>query len=236
MKTKDLDVVYFVKESNNNPEFLYSLRSICMNMPFRRVWVFGGCPLPITPDVRVRVDQNGITKWDRVRNMFRMACENKEITDDFILFNDDFFVMKPTERIDSLYRSSLSEHIDTIETAYWHKVTPYTKKLRETEQWLKDNGHPTLSYGLHTPFIFNKEKLLNLINTYPDLRCSRTVYGNFYNIGGTQHEDIKIFSDSPNFDWSNSRFLSTDDCIVNPNNDIWREMKKRLYKKSVYER
>lgn len=236
MRTDDLDIVYFVKESTRNEELRYSVRSVCMNMPFKRIWFFGGCPPIMTPDVRIRVDQEGKTKWDRVRNMFKMACENKELTDNFILFNDDFFVMRPTNEIKPIYRSSLSEHIETIESAYWNKLTPYTKKLRETEEALKEMGCSTLSYELHTPFIFNKEKLLDIINKYPDMRCSRTVYGNLYNIGGEQHEDVKIFSDSPDFDYKTSQFLSTDDSVINANNDVWREIKAILRIKSIYEK
>ena len=42
MDTKDLDIVYFVKDTPTNEELRISLRSVAKNMPHKRVWVFGG--------------------------------------------------------------------------------------------------------------------------------------------------------------------------------------------------
>lgn len=229
MDTKDLDIVYFVKDALHNEELRYSLRSICENMEFKRVWIFGGCPLNILPDVRIRVEQIGATKWDRVRNMYKMVCENKEITDNFIMFNDDFFVMQPTDHIDALYRCSLDEHIKILEPT---KPSAYSRLLRDCRETL--TGEP-LSYELHTPFIFNKKKLLTMLDSFPEQHCTRTMYGNIYNIGGERVNDIKIFNSKPAFDYKNSQFLSTDDPVININNDIWRWIRNQFPKKCKYE-
>lgn len=235
MNTEDLDIVYFVKDGVKNEELRYSLRSVCQNMPFKRVWVFGGCPQNIVPDVRVRVDQTGKTKWDKVRNMYKMVCENKEVTDNLILFNDDFFIMKPTGHISPIYRCTLDEHIPKLERNFGNKPTPYSRLLRDCRSKLKEMGATQLSYELHTPFIFNKKKLLRMIEEYPNQHCARTFYGNVYKIGGEKTNDVKIFSIKPGFDYKNSQFLSTDDPIVNINNDIWRWLQKQFPKKCRFE-
>ena len=229
MDTKNLDVVYFIKDGVKNEEFRYSLRSICENMPFNRVWVFGGCPTNIIPDVRIRVNQEGKTKWDRVHAMFKLACENKELSDDFILFNDDFFIMKPTDRVDVYHRGLLEDHVKVLGKG------PYATMLSGIDAELKRRGLSSYSYELHIPFIFNKKKLLKLLNDNPDLRCTRTMYGNTYKIGGERKSDVKIFSAKPAFDFKNSDMLSTDDSVINVNNDAWRWLKKQFPKKSKYE-
>lgn len=235
METKGLDVVYFVKDTPTNEELRYSIRSVVQNMPYRKIWIFGGHPNMITPDIHVRAKQVGATKWDNVREMFRLACENKELTDNFILFNDDFFIMKPTTKIEPMYRSSLEEHISIIENAQWKKPTAYTKLLRSADKVLADMGKTRHSYELHVPFIFNKKKLLKLINDYPEQHCTRTFYGNLYNIGGKQHRDVKIFSDKPSFDYKESQFLSTDDSVIHVNNNAWRYIRKQFPKHVYYE-
>lgn len=233
MNTAKLDIVYFIKDTPHNEEFRYSLRSVCQNIPFNRVWVFGGCPQNIIPDVRVRVAQEGRTKWDKVRNMYKMVCENKEITDDFIMFNDDFFVMQPADKIEPVYRCELEEHIQILER---NRPTEYSKLLRTCLKRLSESGcESALSYELHTPFVFNKHQLLDLLERFPEMHCTRTMYGNLYNIGGTKMSDVKIFSTNPAFDYKNSQFLSTDDPIINVNNDVWRWLKKTLDKPSLYE-
>ena len=231
MDTKDLDIVYFVKDGVKNEELRYSLRSVDLNMPHKRVWIFGGCPLNIMPDVRVKVAQTGKTKWDKVRNMYRMVCENKEVTDNFIMFHDDFFVMQPTDHLTPLYRCTLDEHIKLLEPS---KPTPYSRLLRGCRDAIK--GDVALSYELHTPFIFNKKNLLNVLNTFPNLHALRTMYGNLYYAGQSdKHRDVKIFNIHPDFDYKNSQFLSTDDPVININNDIWRWLQKQFIKKSSFE-
>ena len=229
METKNLDVVYFIKDGVRNEEFRYSLRSICDNMPFNRVWVFGGCPTNIIPDVRIRVDQEGKTKWDKVHAMFKLACENKELSDNFILFNDDFFIMKPIEKIEPYHRGLLEDHVKVLGKG------PYATMLAGIDKELKSRKLGTYSYELHIPFIFNKKKLLKLLNDNPDLRSTRTMYGNTYKIGGERKSDVKIFSATPTFDFKNSDMLSTDDPVINVNNDAWRWLKKQFPKKSKYE-
>lgn len=230
MQTKNLDIVYFAKDGYINEELRYSLRSVCKNMQYRRVWIFGGCPNGITPDIHVWVEQTGVTKWDRVRNMFLMACNNKELTDDFILFNDDFFVMKPMDKIEPWYHSSLDDHMTVLGDG------AYKDLLKRVNSELKEMGETTLSYELHVPFIFNKDKLKRLIADSPELHCTRTLYGNIFGIGGVKHRDIKVFNSRPDFDYETSELLSTDDSVVNINNDVWRYIKKQLSGKCKYER
>lgn len=59
------DIVYFVKESDENEELRYSLRSL-KNFPHKRVWFYGGCPKGLKPDVHVYVEQNEQNKWQNV--------------------------------------------------------------------------------------------------------------------------------------------------------------------------
>lgn len=231
MQTKNLDIVYFVKDVTRNEELRYSLRSICKNMEFKRVWIFGGCPINIVPDIRVRVDQVGKTKWDKVRNMYKMVCENKEVTDNFIMFHDDFFVMKPTDHITPLYRCTLDEHIKILESK---KPTAYSKLLRGCRDAIR--GDVALSYELHTPFIFNKRWLSDVLNAFSDCHAIRTIYGNLYYAGQSERSnDPKVFDSKPTFDYKNSQFLSTDDPVININNDIWRWLQKQFPKKSRFE-
>lgn len=229
MNTEKMDVVYFVKDGIHNDELRHSIRSVCKNMPYRRIWIFGGCPKNIVPDVRVRVEQEGKTKWDKVHAMFKMAAENKEISDDFVLMNDDFFVMKPITKIDTIHRGLLEDHVKVLGTGQ------YRRMLEGIDAELKKRGKSTYSYELHTPFVYNKKKLLKLLNDNPNLRCTRTMYGNLYKIGGKRASDVKIFSSTPDFDYENTTFLSTDDPMVKPTCDTWRYIMKQFPGQCKYE-
>ena len=93
---KNIDVVYILKKNTDPQELIYSLRSL-KNFPHRKVWFVGGQPDGLYPDGRIKHEQTGVTKWERVRSSLIKITECDEITDDFYLFNDDFFVMKCME-------------------------------------------------------------------------------------------------------------------------------------------
>lgn len=213
MNTKDLDVVYFCREGINE-ELRYSLRSVEKNLDCRNVWIFGGKPVNIKPDYFVPVKQLGKTKWDKVRDMFVRACLTEDISEDFILMNDDFFIMKKTSSLEPCYRCSLYEHIVTVEEKFSRKPTNYTLELRKAVRRLKEAGLGTNSYELHIPMIMNRQKLLETMGAFPDVHATRSLYGNYAKIGGRRMDDVKIYDKNVNIDEIDvNEFLSTQDSI-----------------------
>lgn len=234
-KQAEMDVVYFVKESKKNEELRYSLRSVEQNLPHRSVWIYGGKPDDINPDHFVPVNQTGATKWDKVRTMFRSVCNNPDISDDFVLFNDDFFVINPVEEVKPYYRSSLYEHIIKLERAFGDKTTEYSKELRKCAKALEDAGiTDIMSYELHIPMVLNKKELLKTMVEYPDVHATRTLYGNRCRIGGEQRADVKITSILQEID-KDIDFLSSDDGIFENLHSIGGFIRKKFDKPSRFE-
>ena len=232
-ETKNLDVVYFVREGQNE-ELRYSLRSVEKNLPHHKVWIIGGKPADIKPDEFVRVIQNGMrSKWDNVRANLRRVGMNEDITEDFILMNDDFFINKPIIEIPPYFRSTLYEHIVRIEMKYNDTPTEYTRSLRKTCRALEAIGAPTLSYELHVPIILNRHKLLETIGAFPDERATRTLYGNYHRIGGTQMADVKVVPNTVAFD-PDATFLSTDDSTFG-DTPVGKHIKSQFPQKSRFE-
>lgn len=111
------DIVYFVKDTKVNEELRYSLRSL-KNFPHNKVWFYGGCADGLKPDYHIEVDQDQPTKWQNIFKMFKLACSNKDITKNFWLFNDDFFVMKPIDYETNYYCGDLYKRVVTLEDKY----------------------------------------------------------------------------------------------------------------------
>lgn len=209
-KANKYDIVYFVKESAKNEELRYSLRSL-VNFPHNRVYFYGGCPDGLNPDVHIRVNQDQPTKWANIFKMFKLACLNPHITDNFWLFNDDFFIMKPIKEEPNYYEGDLYKRVVTLEDTH-HGITPYSQQLRYTLQELEGMGCETKNYAVHLPMLINKtngQELCNIING-PMIRC---VYGNYFKIGGKDHRDCKI--DSVKKLYTNGEYLSTNDKSFN---------------------
>lgn len=187
------DVVYFVKNMPHNEELRYSLRSVEENLKYRKLWIYGGLPLGIRPDARVKISQTQPTKWERVRNMLYEACQNDGITEDFWLFNDDFFILTPmAENMPAQYDGTLTSKIDEIEASHNGEQTEWTSNLRRLRERLREAGKPELNYAVHKPMLINRKKMLEVLDKYPDEPMSRALYGNYWELGGVNSEDTKL--------------------------------------------
>ena len=227
-KVNKYDIVYFVKESTKNEELRYSLRSL-KNFPHGKVWFYGGCPKGLKPDIHVKVKQDRPTKWENIYKMFVMACKNPNISDNFWLFNDDFFIMKPIKEEPNYYEGDLYKRVVTLEDAH-NGITPYSQQLRYTLQELEGMGCDTKNYALHLPMLINKKngiELSNIING-PMIRC---VYGNYFNVGGKEHRDCKI--DSKIKPYIDGDYLSTNDKSFT--GIVGEQLKQRFPNKCKYE-
>lgn len=200
------DIVYFVKESPKNEELRYSLRSL-VNFPHRKVIFYGGCPDGLKPDVHIKVVQDKEDKWANVNMMLRMACSNSDITPNFWLFNDDFFVMTKIDKPTNYYRGDLYKRIVQLEDKH-NGFTPYSKLLRDCAIELENLGLETKDYSLHIPMQFNRDKAKELFNM-SDFKGFRSLYGNYTNLANKQISDCKIVS--LNKTWNGSCYLSTDE-------------------------
>lgn len=205
------DIVYVLKNSTSNEEFRYSLRSLEKNAKnYNKVITIGGMVDGITADVTINITQPGKTKYDRVNILLKEICLNPLIGDDFVLMNDDFFIMKPLDmsKIKPFYRCSMEEYLKIIVESQCPSA--YTERLAKASMALESLNLETKCYELHIPMLFNKHKLLEVFGVFTGFNGIRSLYGNYYKIGGQKSDDCKIFTTGDNF-IKNSKFLSTTD-------------------------
>ena len=203
------DIIYILKPDLDTEELKYSLRSVEKNFPHRKVWFFGTKPEGIEPDVMVSHKQTGEDKWSKIRSSMYKAIEEPELTDDFFLFNDDFFVMKPFKgKFINYVDKTLEWRIEDLRKDFlWLK--PYGRTLLKANEELKGLGiRQPMNFEVHLPMLMNKEMVARSIN-----RCSspqmRSIYGNISQVEYIQHDDVKVYDlESVPED---SDFLSTND-------------------------
>lgn len=208
-----MDVLYPLKQHENNFELRYSLRSIEANLPHDRVFVCGFKPSWLTDDViHIPSEQPRLeTKYLKSTKNLIAAMEDERLSEDFILMNDDFFVMLPLEYVPTLHRESLAQMIDFYYKK--HQSSPYTFGLRATFKALQDRGvDEPISYELHVPIVLNKKKFREILEISLSMEGfgKRTLYGNLNNIGGEYSEDVK-FTNQLRPIVPNMPFLSTDE-------------------------
>lgn len=200
------DIVYFVKESESNEELRYSLRTL-VNFPHRKVWFYGGCPKGLHPDEHVKVLQDKENKWKNVSTMLNMACSNPDITKNFWLFNDDFFIMNKVLHPVNYFSGDLYKRIVQLEDKHGG-ITEYSAELRKMCEELEALGCTTKNYAVHYPMLINREKALEVLNM-TDCPMFRCIYGNYVNLRAMYTNDCKIISTTK--EWNGNDYLSTVD-------------------------
>lgn len=193
-----MDVVYIVREGEANEELRYSLRSVAANFPHRQVVIAGYIPTWVRGVRRIPVDQSRIlTKYGKAEANWQAAMNTADVSEDFIIFNDDFFVMQPVTELKPLHRGNLDEIIAFYQTA--RGTGAYANNMANTRDLLKKLGlsEGLVSYAVHAPMQMNK--LRRKILQQAIIECGydhssvqmRTLYGNFWRVGGEQIEDVK---------------------------------------------
>lgn len=231
------DIVYFIKDAPVNEELVYSLRSVEKNLPYRRVCFCGGCPTNLRPDQLIKADQHGTSKWNNVRDMLVQVCKSDFITDDFWLFNDDFFILKPmSEDMPPQYNGELIEYVDRVERRQRHP-DDFTRRLRCAAEILIAAGKTTRNYEVHKPMLINRKKALEVLEQFPRTPAFRSIYGNCLDIGGQDKHDmkIKVLKYSNMFYVENAwEFVSTSDESFEKG-EVGEMIKRKFRERSKYE-
>jgi hypothetical protein len=188
-----LDVVYICREGDNE-ELRYSIRSVVENLPHENIWVVGGKPDWYSGN-HISVRQNG-RKYENARKNMKAIAASNEISEDFILMNDDFFVISPVTELKHYHGGPLSDRISYLRNKYG--VSQYSQMLTKTSKYLAHRGiREPLDYALHVPFMMNKKNMSEIIE---DEVSWRIAYGNMFvkdsvavDVYEGESKDVKVY-------------------------------------------
>lgn len=205
-----MDFVYMCRDGDNE-ELRYSIRSVYAHIKDPNIWVIGGRPKWYSGQHLFVPQSQG--KQQNVRKNLKALCDSDKINEDFVLMNDDFFIMQDLDSIPQMHGGFLKDKI--LKHKRFARHSSYTKLLVDTEKELIEMGiENALDYAIHVPMPMTKQNLSTTI--YPDLSV-RTMYGNIFKVGGTQVEDVKVYENGPfwakSYDYKQnaSPFLSSND-------------------------
>jgi len=193
-----MDIVYILGPGDRT-WLRWSLRSL-QNLPHDRVFVVGERPPFLSSSVHYLPVPRHPVKWRSAVANLRRACAEGDVSADFILMNDDFFITRPVPEIPTYHRGKITEVLADVRqrVKYFSK---YQQGMEESRRVLgKHFGiADPVSYSLHTPFVYNKYRLLETLDVSDQLRRrtveatdTRTMYGNMWKIGGRKVRDVKL--------------------------------------------
>lgn len=189
-----MQVVYYVRPGENNPELRYSLRSLA-NLSHDRVWLVGYKPEWVTGVEHIPASPTGSPQRNAV-DQLAMACDALT-AERFVIFNDDFYVMDPVLAIPSYHAGPLVSGPGPVRLAL--------RRLREM-------GYDSpLAWTLHIPVVVWRRKLADILATLTGRQVPewRTMYGNLSGATGERAPDVKVRSRSDRI--PSGPFLSSSD-------------------------
>lgn len=171
-------------------ELRFSLRSVERYVKnYRDIWVVGTHP-KFAKNISFLMCTDQFTNPSKsIMNKLMMVCSNEAISDPFFYIHDDHFI---THSIDPLefpnyYRGEL--------TAIRNE-TDYMQTVMNTINALQGLGMRTLDFDTHTPILFSKIKLMQVINmvdwNVAHGYCIKSLYGNATRVEPTFAPDGKF--------------------------------------------
>lgn len=234
----EVDIVIPVGWGEHNEELRYCLRSIEKNFPHRNVVIAGYKPKWVKNVKYISVATLAQNKYQRVAKNILAAANYPELSDWFVLFNDDMFVVEPMESIQMVHRGKLDPM-----AAIYDKAPLQRKSLVDTLKMLTEAGiKDPLNYEVHAPMTISKHGLLGVETIMNILKSPtsgavvqlRSLYGNLHHVAGEERHDVKI-ADNASFNYAEDfPIISTTDQSFK-HGEVGEVIRSRFTEKSRYE-
>lgn len=184
-----MDVLYLCRDGEANEEFRYSLRSL-KNLKHDRVFIVGYTPTWVKDTISIPMKQLrpvGLNRYTNTTLLIDKACRTPELSEDFILMNDDFFIMEQMDTVGLYNRGSLARQWEW----YWKQGlsrSSYARGIRATGSFLAGTMQikNPVSYDVHAPMVINKLKMIVTLDLKKRLASHipvfglRSLYGNLF--------------------------------------------------------
>lgn len=213
-----MDILYTIKNSDVCEELTYSLRSL-KNLPHDKVFIVGGCPKNINKEKIIHIPTQQLnSKYRNTTNNWRIACLDNRLSENFILMNDDFFIMSPIVDVEKELNLNFGT-VDSVIRKYYatHKIASFwLRGMVHTKEYMQNLGiKEPLSYELHIPFIVNKTQYLRMLElpgvSGISVLHKRTLLGNLFKNNTVYSNDVKVFQNNNFVPERYPKFLSCSD-------------------------
>lgn len=164
----------FKHSSRGDREIRYALRGISENAPFiRKVWIFGDRPDFIGNDTKLieHVPHEYVARIGDfrtpIRNTFLMVFLGSilpELTSEFVLFNDDFILLRTLTRADLLTQ----RYVENMADSKSRGRGLFKDALWRTHDILKRFDYSVLNFENHVPTLLTKRQVLDAYLHFED--------------------------------------------------------------------
>lgn len=243
MEKKGISVVIPISDkSKNHKELIYAIRSLEKNLKgIGDIFVVGTIIKPLKGLKYIQCKDEPTSKF-KERNIYRKilaAIAHPEVTEDFVVSNDDIYLLNEFDANNLPYF-----HKNSLEDTMAKNIGDYRKSVNHTRKYLLKNEKPTLDFDTHFPIIYNKKKFIdtfvcNDVNwDQPFGYVIKSFYTNSLEIKGEFGGDCKIHHSMSYNELKNKigtkSFFSTSDRSLN--DDMIKLLNELYPDKSKFEK
>jgi hypothetical protein len=193
-----MDIVYTlgVGSKYKNHELRFSLRSVEKFLTgYGKVWIVGECPDWVRNANHIPAADSGKNPDHSIMLKITEACNHPEVSDDFLFFNDDHFLLSAfsAPEFPYYYHGNLTAYVKN------RGLDGYGRRANNTLQNLTKRDLPSKYFDVHTPIRYNKKTFLETVTSQPWDRTAdgfiiKSLYANALNIEGIEIKDGKLNS------------------------------------------
>lgn len=175
-----------------NNELRYALRGAERFVKdLGQVFIIGEKPNWIKNIVHIPL-RDGRESTKNIVNKVLLACNQKELSENFLFMNDDHFLQEPvTKDYPFYYDFQISEKLKG-RTVHGHYYFAQVNTIKALQQ----KGFDTLNYDVHFPVIYNKILFPTIMEMYdwkiPHGYTIKSLYCNSLEVKGTHYIDCKL--------------------------------------------
>jgi hypothetical protein len=173
-----------VRRGTVNEELRYALRSIQTNFKMPQTLAIGpGKPAFLNYNFIFPIGHNGGKDANQDTDMtMRWALNCDAVSDPFVWWDDDIFLMKPLDSVPLMYRSLQSKFVAMLQGDLSRTAT-YSRALRTQSFMIRQFGKDMTyyCYDAHVPMVVHKplmREVLSWVRSSPGGLMKRTLYGN----------------------------------------------------------
>lgn len=218
-----IDVVYILgKESRwHDAEIKYSVRSVEKYLQnYRNIIIIGEKPAFFNNEIiHIPAKDEFGNKATNIMTKILKAANHRGITKQFMLFNDDYFLLKPTDATTypHYYKNTLPQALEKNRSNH-----EFYSHLNATIKALEGQSLPLKNFDSHYPILYDKHKVRMVVDMYewaiPFGYVFKSLYCNTVGIEGIMLEDCKInhphiLSNWPNLTKGRHMFSIGDRCV-----------------------
>jgi len=226
-----IDIVYTVKRGgsrSDDNELRYSLRSVEKHLKnYRNVYIIGHKPDFITNVIHIPHEDKNIVPDMNILRKLLTACDHPDISDQFLFFNDDHFLLQDFDAPTFPYY-----YCSTLKMYLKRRVNDsYGRRTYNTMTYLTKNQLPTKHFDIHFPIVYDKQKFKECFHKLPESHQGyvlKSLYGNILKIPGIEVRDCKHVNPPT----KNYICYSTH---PKPKPEVWKFLEGKFPEKCIFE-